>query len=84
MPTAAYKGKGYVRVQMCTYVLTLSLFVFLAACLLYGALRYLEKFNLTFIHIKCVLQKRLFFSNKISICRYGKLLLIQIIFVNQS
>ena len=73
MRTAAYKGK-VVPLLMCTYALTLSLFMFLAIHLFCSALfyLYLQKFNLTFIKKRCVRQKRLFFSNEINFCRHIK------------
>ena len=50
---------------MCTFTLTLSLFIFLAVFLSYGALFYLPKFNITFIQNKCVYHKW-----KISFCHH--------------
>ena len=55
---------------MCTYALTPSLFMFLAASLSYSVLVYLQKFNLALIQERCVRQKRLFFSNNINFCRH--------------
>ena len=52
MCIAVYKGSWMSRL-MCTYTLALSLFMFLAACLSYGVLHYLQKFNLTFSHKMC-------------------------------
>ena len=63
MCTGAYRGRGVSRL-MCTYALTLSLFMFLS----YGVLFYLQKFNLTFIQKGCFCQKWLFFSNEINFC----------------
>ena len=63
MCTGALRGRGVSR-PMCTYAVTLSLFMFL----LYGVLFYLQKFNLTFIQKECVCQKWLFFSNEINFC----------------
>ena len=63
-------GRGGVPRLMCTYALTISTFMFLAAFLSYGVLFYLWKFNLTFIQIRCVGQKRLFSSNENSACRH--------------
>ena len=52
---------------MRTYALT-PRFIFLAVFLSYDVLFYLYKFNLTLIQIRCVRQKRSFFSNEISVC----------------
>ena len=53
---------------------SISFHVF-AACLSYGVLYYFLKFNLTSIQIRCVRQKRLFFSNEIGVCRHKVLFL---------
>ena len=63
MFTGAYRGGGVSRF-MCTYALTLSLFMFLS----YGVLLYWQKFNLIFIQKECFCQKWLFFSNEINVC----------------
>ena len=63
MRKGAYRGRG-VSHLMCTYALTLSLFIFLS----YGVLFYLQKFNHTFIQKGYVCQKQLFFSNEINFC----------------
>ena len=63
MFTDAYRGRGVSRF-MCTYALTLSLFMFLS----YGVWFYLQKCNFTFIQKGCVCQKWLFFSNEINFC----------------
>ena len=62
MFTDAYRGRG-VSFFMCTYALTLSLFLFLS----FGVVFYLQKFNLTFKK-GCACQKWLFFSNEINFC----------------
>ena len=49
---------------MCTYTLTLSLFMFLS----HGILFYLQKFSLTFIQKECVSQKWLFLFYEINCC----------------
>ena len=54
---------------MCA-TLTLSLFMFLPACLSYGVLHYLQTFHLTVIQIGCIRRKLLFFSKEISFCRH--------------
>ena len=63
MCTGGYGGRRVSRL-MCTYALTLSLFILLS----YGVLFYVRKFNLIFIQKLCVCQKCLFFSNKIKSC----------------
>ena len=76
MFTDAYRGRGVSRF-MCTYALTLSLFMFLS----YGVLFYLQKFNLTFIQKGCVCQKWLFFSNEINFyCNEISLFYFQLFF----
>ena len=62
------QGQEVVSLLRCTYVLKLSLFMFLIERLSYGVFYYLQKFNLTFIQIKCYCQEQLFFSNEFSIC----------------
>ena len=57
----AYSGRRVSRF-MCTYTLTLSLFMFLS----YDVLFHLYNFNLIFIQNGCVCQKWLCFSNKIN------------------
>ena len=61
MFTDAYRGRG-VSPFMCTYALTLSLFMFLS----YDVWFYLQKINLIFIQKGCACQKWLFFSNEIN------------------
>ena len=63
MFTDAYRGRGVSRF-MCTYALTLSLFMFMS----YGVLLYLQKFNLTLIQKGYVCQNWLFFSNETNFC----------------
>ena len=53
-----------------THLLCLSLFIYLAVFLSCGVLHYLQKFELIFIQVRCVRQKRLFFFNEISVCHY--------------
>ena len=60
------QGRGISR-PMCTYALTLSLFIFLS----YSVLFYLQKFNLTLTQKECVCQKWLFFSNEINFSKYA-------------
>ena len=80
MLTDGYRGRG-VSPFMCTYALTLSLFMFLSC----GVLFYLQKFNITFIQKGCVCQKWLFFSNEINFCwNEISFFLIQIAFPNQN
>ena len=81
MRTAAYRG---VSGLMCTYVLKLSLFMFLATFLSYSILFYLKN-NLTFTQKGCVCQKRWLFSPTRSISVILKrAFLLKIIFANQS
>ena len=51
---------------MCKYALTPSLFMFLEACFSYRVLYYLQKFNLTFIQVRCVRQKHFSLTRSVS------------------
>ena len=55
MRIAAHMGRG--SRFMCTYALTLYLFMFLAAFWPYSVLFYLQKLNLLFIQKRCVQQQ---------------------------
>ena len=70
---------------MCAYALTLSLFMFLTAFLSYIVFFYLWKFNLTFIHKRCVRQNSFFlFIYPTRSISWNKLFLLKITFGNQS
>ena len=59
----AYRGREVSRF-MCTYALTLSVFMFQ----FYGVLFYLQKFNIASIQRGYICQEWLFFSNEINFC----------------
>ena len=55
---------------ICTYALTLYLFMFLEAFLSYSVLFYLYKFNIAFIQRKCARHKRFFVSIETNFLRH--------------
>ena len=69
MRTAACRGRSVSQI-ICTHALALYLFMFLEACLPHAVLYYLQKFNFMLIHMRCVCQKWLFFSNEMSVCHH--------------
>ena len=78
------QGKGMSRL-MCTYALTLSIFMLLPAVLSYNVLFYLYKFNFSYLYSKKMYSSETFIFLQWDqfLSSWNKLLLLKIIFADQ-